>query len=674
MTRFGAPPDVVAWSALGLSALLLVVVLRWRDRLRARIERVPPRVAVAALACGAALLSAGYVAYYLRGGPRIIDATSYWLEARTLSHGHFTFSVPTPTGAFRGRFLVTPPGSSRLAVIFPPGYPALLALGFVVHAPLAVGPLLAAGIVVATYVLALELTARRDVALVAALLSVLCAALRYHTADTMSHGLSALLLATLLAAALRGGSVAGLVAGLAAGWLVATRPVSGAFGVMLAVLILRRQPRALGALAAGLVPGALLLLLQQHAVTGSWLGSSQLRYYALADGPPGCFRYGFGNGIGCRFEHGDFVRAHLLHGYGAVAALGTTGRRLLEHLADAGNVELVFLLIPFAVVAGWNVGKLRWAAIGVIGIVLAYAPFYFDGNYPGGGARFFADALPLEHVLIAWALVRLRAARFAAPVLLCGFALRASYDHRQLATREGGRPMFEPAVLARSGVTHGLVFVSTDHGFNLGHEPGLTDALHGIVVARESDDAHDRLLRDHLGRPATYRYVYDPRAAVATPRVVPYPLSLDPAAPLVLEAETEWPPLAVGAGSAYPGFSGAGCVSRGRGLGLHPVGGRARATIEIDAPASGRFSVVAVLIALEHDSAVSITEHLAGSSLRSEAALSTSRCFRTLPLYVQLPAGASSLEVEIAGGPVLLDRFELLPAGLGVPRRTDSNH
>ncbi len=36
--------------------------------------------------------------------------------------------------------------------------------------------------------------------------------------------------------------------------------------------------------------------------------------------------------------------------------------------------------------------------------VLAYAPFYFDGDYPGGGARFFADILPLEHVLVGLAL------------------------------------------------------------------------------------------------------------------------------------------------------------------------------------------------------------------------------------------------------------------------------
>lgn len=671
MARFGLPPDVIAWSALALGAALLFAV---RSSGTSRLERLQPRVIVAALAGVAALLSAGYVAYYLRGGPRIIDATSYWLEARAFARGTVSFPVPAPSGDFRGRFLLSAPGARHLAVIFPPGYPALLALGFLAHAPLAVGPLLAAALVVATYWLALELTSRREVALVAALLSTLCAALRYHTADTMSHGLAALLLATLVAAALRRGRAAGAVAGLAAGWLVATRPVSGVVGVVLAVAILRSDRRALAVFAASLAPGLALLGLQQHASTGSWLGSSQLHYYALSDGPPGCFRYGFGANIGCRYEHGDFVQAHLLHGYGAVAALGTTGRRLLNHLVDAGNIELAAPLLVYGAVAGRKIGKLRFATAAVVGIMVAYVPFYFDGDYPGGGARFFADALPMEHVLMAWALVRLGWARFAAPALLLGFALRASYDHRALQRREGGLPMFQPALLARSGVTRGLVFVDTDHGFNLGHVPGDTDALHGVVVARASHDAHDVLLRDRLGRPPTYRYVYDAFGPVATPAVIPYPLPRDASGPLVFEAEAEWPALAVQAGSVYPGLSGASCVSRGRGLGFHPVAGRARATIEVDAPGRGRYALALVFTAAGSGAVPDLTLLIRDARWRGRAALAVGGCWATPPLEVDLAAGATPLDVEVDGAPALLDRLELAPVQPPVPRLTNQKH
>ena len=51
------------------------------------------------LSAAAFALSAGYLAYYLRGGPRIIDATSYWLQARALAEGHpLHRRVPTRDG------------------------------------------------------------------------------------------------------------------------------------------------------------------------------------------------------------------------------------------------------------------------------------------------------------------------------------------------------------------------------------------------------------------------------------------------------------------------------------------------------------------------------------------------------------------------------------------------
>ena len=78
----------------------------------------------------------------------------------------------------------------------------MLALGFLVGQPLGVGPLLGALLVVVTFALALRVTRDRTTALLAATLSAVCGALRYHTADTMSHGLAALLFATAFWAAL----------------------------------------------------------------------------------------------------------------------------------------------------------------------------------------------------------------------------------------------------------------------------------------------------------------------------------------------------------------------------------------------------------------------------------------------------------------------------------------
>lgn len=560
---FGLPPDAVSATALAVGALWLVLD---QTSLGARLRALDDRLVVSALALVAALLSAGYVAYYLRGGPRIIDATSYFLEARALSQGKLAFDVPLPTGAFRGRFLV--PSSvegTELAVIFPPGYPALLAVGFLIGAPLAIGPLLAAALVGATYWLARELTQRRDVARLAAALSVVCAALRYHTADTMSHGLAAILFALALAGSHRGGLALG-VAGLALGWLFATRPVTGLVALPLSLaLALRHRYHALWLLPA-LAPGVALWLVHQHAATGSFFGSSQLRYYALADGPPGCFRLGFGANIGCLFEHGDYVRDNLSAGYGPLEALVNTGRRLRVHAIDVANFELLSLLVPIGALlfrAGPGVPIL---GLGVLATIVAYAAFYFDGSYPGGGARFFADVLPLEHALVALAALKLRLARFLVPAALAGFALHGAFGHLALRDREGGRPMFEPEVLAEAGLRRGLVFVSTDHGFSLGHDPSVKDPWQRPFIARKRGDAHDVLLWERFGRPPTYEYTFDPGIVSARGALIPYALSATPA--LRFEAEAEWPALAVRGGYAHPFHHPARCLSQGRALRL----------------------------------------------------------------------------------------------------------
>ena len=60
---------------------------------------------------------------YLRGGPRIVDAGSYFLEARALSEGLLSFPLPAPETSVLGRFLVRSEhaGGAHGAVIFPPG-------------------------------------------------------------------------------------------------------------------------------------------------------------------------------------------------------------------------------------------------------------------------------------------------------------------------------------------------------------------------------------------------------------------------------------------------------------------------------------------------------------------------------------------------------------------------
>ena len=611
MPPFGLPRDLAQWIALALA----VVVMALGPRLvRPAAQR---RVFLGLAALASAALSVVYVVAYLRGGPRIIDATSYYLEARALAQGLFAWPLASPEAAVLGRFLVRAvgPDGAHAAVIFPPGYPLLLALGFLLHAPLAIGPLLAAGITVATYDLAERVTREGPLAPsvngllgvpeIAAIFSVLCAALRYHTADTMSHGLAALCTTSALALgfravdacrefALRRAAWLAVGAGLALGWLVATRPVS-AFAVALTLALTlsslhalapSARLRLLGLVALGALPGLLLLFAHQRAATGSLGLSSQRAYYAAADGPPGCFRYGFGAGIGCVGEHHDFVAAHLSRGYGGLEALGTTLRRLKQHLVDPLNAEPLALLVIFGAGLALRAkgSRAKLLTLAVLVHIVAYAPFYFDGNYPGGGARFFADVLPLEHVLAALATASLasrsrspaRHAALAPALALVGFALRAGFDHAQLRDREGGRPMFEPRLLAESGVDHGLVFLDTDHGFNLAFDPAASvrraASAKGIEFARSRGDGVDRLLWAERGQPPAFRYRYDFQPDNAPARVSIEPLSLAPPGldPLPIEGESLWPPHEQRDGWAFAEYASGTCASSGRWLALHP--------------------------------------------------------------------------------------------------------
>jgi hypothetical protein len=159
-----------------------------------------------------------------------------------------------------------------------------------------------------------------------------------------------------------------------------------------------------------------------------------------------------------------------------------------------------------------------------------------------------------------------------------------------LRNREGGRPYFEPSVLAEAKVDHCLLFTTTDHAFNLAYDPHARDAGRQLVVRREFGDERDRLAWERLGRPPSYRYVFGGEGA-ATPALIPW--SPPPAPhPYRFEAEAEWPPLAQSGGYFEPIFAQGTCAWGGRLLAIRtgteqPFHG----TITFPVPAPGRFRV-----------------------------------------------------------------------------------
>lgn len=573
---FGLPPDAVSWATLFLA--LVIPLIRVRMTVQGRLLL---------LSAAAATLSWGYFNYYLGGAPRIIDATAYLLEARTFSQGSFSFEVPSPTASFRGRFLIhTATDPNRLAAIFPPGYPALLSLGVALRSPFVIGPLLAAGLVVSTYLLTFAVTRRKGDALVAAGFSTICACLRYHTAETMSHGFSALLTTLALFAtveSMRSRAVHHqVILGLSLGLLCATRQLNGVVMTVTTVtwlLVMKGHTlRRISIVVVCMVPGIALLLAHQHSITGDFFTSPQTRYYDFSDGPPGCFALGLGSG--CAYEHADVVARQGGHGLTPQWMVLNTLHRFHYHLMDVAHFEPLVLV---GAVGLWWGRKRRftWPLIAtLLALPLGYSLFYFAGSYPGGGARLFSEMIPIWHVAIAWGLRRLRLVRWGVVACLVGFALHASFSHRALSEPRFGPPLKPtlslPELVERqegeSSSSRPLVLMQTAHEFNVAH---LEDD--SFLAARRTFDSRERLVRDTLGSPPVFAFGHD--SAQDHPKLEL--LSLDESATLIFESEFDYPPLAKRDLWAVPEYLPHSCVSRGRALALHRAGPRPRLELEV---------------------------------------------------------------------------------------------
>lgn len=608
------PPDLPAQAALALAVMLLVLTLfprgpQWLASLVDLANAGDPgrrRRFLTVASFFAAFLSLGYVAFYLRGGPRAPEASAYWVQGRAMSHGALAWAVSEPSAEFRARYLLFA-APDRLSGVFPPGYPLLLAMGFLVGAPMLVGPLLAAAIALVTWWLAHEVLARgadaqdtptgdngaraETIARLATGLSIVSAALRYHTADALPEGAAALAVASSLACALRarrtGQRPLFAAAGLAVGFLVAAHPASApAVAILVAAIAATsgdatRGPRRVVGLAwtslawicAGALPGLLFLFAANHAATGHALAWPAAAYAALA--PAGVASV-----------------ASVAPLAAAPSAPLTLLRCVRGHLLDIANLEPIALLAVLPLLGGRARRGATLLGLVVGGQVLAQA---LSLRGLGSGVSLtdprvslLVAVLPLEHVLVALGVDRLfsrglaRASVMAIALALAGFAVHAAHEHEAIAAGGLGRPHFEPDVLREASIAHGLVFFDDDHGFELAHDPGVV-ASHGIEAARLRGDDHDRLLYDLLGHPQVHRYI----ATAASASVVSWAPINGGSETWRFETEADWPPVAQSGGWADVIVPGNGCASEGHVVRISPAGmSEASVTLALPVPSA----------------------------------------------------------------------------------------
>jgi hypothetical protein len=364
---------------------------------------------------------------------------------------------------------------------------------------------------------------------------------------------------------------------------------------------------SLGLAAAGLLPGLSLLLWHQWVVTGKFFSSVQLRYYAHADGPPGCF--GLGLGKGCHYEHVDVVEKLGAQGLDLIWALKNTLHRLHWHSLDIANFEPLALLAVYFAYRLARRPLYRPLILALVALPLAYSGFYFAGSYPGGGARFFSELLPIWHVILAVGLCTLRVTRWGLGCALLGFALHASYSHEALKSDyfgpSGQAALSLPHLLAQAQAlepsppsntqsspkaARPLIFVSSAHSFNLAWH-----AHPHLLIARRTHDSREALIAHHLHAAETWELTTGGEGPTLKRLRLPSWEQLQTSS-LTFESEFDYPPLDVQGLWVHPGHILSDCGANHRALVLQDRKSNARLSLETAGAPPGRYQVIAHLL------------------------------------------------------------------------------
>lgn len=360
----------------------------WREDVRAALPWSAVAVAMAlVVALGA-----------LQGMAHVSDEVAYTLQARLFAAGMRAGPPADVPSMLDYPFWVTTPASYSP---FPPGWPALLAVGEVVGLPWLVNVLLAGLVPPLVWGIARVWMSPRE-AVLAAAAAGLSPQLALLAGSRMSHVSVLVALGVLLLVVLRRRDPlwAWGCAGLAAAYVVLARPFDAALlaGPMLVAGLLRAPGRAARA-AVVVLPGlgSLVLLADNAALTGDPLSfpmSAWLESWVPGGPRPGCNALGFGPDIGCTDVFG--VRGH------------TPAKAWKIGSAALVRLDALLLGLPGAgglAVLGWV--RLRRAlpfvATGLV--VGGYALYWSPGL--AYGARFYAPLLLLLPLGLAALLARL---------------------------------------------------------------------------------------------------------------------------------------------------------------------------------------------------------------------------------------------------------------------------
>ncbi|MFQ5745771.1 MAG: hypothetical protein ACE5HF_00955 [Gemmatimonadota bacterium] len=398
---------------LGASAVafasLYLLLLRFRrvaDGICRGLVRMPVMLLAALFV--AAAVAAGWLV--LDGVPHISDAVAYQLQAKAMAGGSLSIAAPDHPEFFG--FTHTLLDGTRWYGIMNPGWPAILAIGYLVGAPWLVNPVLGGLTLLALHAFLRRAGFGETDGRVAVVLLAISPFALFLSASYMSHAASLLAFVLLLlfwARVLDGaGAAASIGAGLAlvAGMLI--RPVDAAavaapLGLHLAYRAIRDRKYAVPLVVVGLfaVAGIALTLVYNQRLTGDPLLFPVTKYFQLRN-PAERFGLGFGADMGTSIHGSEWP------GFYPLDAVKVTAHRFIQFLRDVHGVPLVMLAALALGLARLPRERSRWkrlvaaSALALVGVYVFH--FYHGIAY---GSRHYYLALPAAVLALSGPISRL---------------------------------------------------------------------------------------------------------------------------------------------------------------------------------------------------------------------------------------------------------------------------
>ncbi len=321
--------------------------------------------------------------------PHVPDEVIYLYQARYLANGMLTVPAPPVPEAFS--FYMIPHESHRWYSIFPPGWPAVLALGVLLGVPWLINPVLAGLSVLLTYLFFQEIS-DRFMARIAVFLLCISPWFIFMAMNFMSHTFTltcALTAALAIARARRSGkAIWGWLGGVATGIVSLIRPLDGIIvaGILglwaIGVGARRLKASSILAFVVGTIMVGAIIFPYNMQITGHPTSFPLTAYYKEYFGPKA-------NALGFGPERGLGWAIDPFPGHSPIDALVNANLNTFSI-----NIELF----------GWSTGSLIIIAlllfsrkmrksdylmlIMILAIAATYSLYWFSGG-PDFGARYW---------------------------------------------------------------------------------------------------------------------------------------------------------------------------------------------------------------------------------------------------------------------------------------------